>query len=60
MPNTSATTCAQTVRCPCPAGAEATTTFTPPVGSMATVAAAMAPFFGPALARCSRGCTTEM
>ena len=36
-----------------PAGAEAMVTFTPPSKSMATVALAMAPFFGPALARCS-------
>jgi hypothetical protein len=45
---------------PCPAGAEATVTFTEPIRSTATVALAIAPFFGPALARCSAVSTVLM
>ena len=51
----SATTCASTVRWPWPCGTEATLTVTEPSGSMATVAVAWAPFFGPAFARSSGG-----
>ena len=48
-PNTSATTCASTVRWPCPCGTDATCTDTAPPGSSVIVAVACAPFFGPAL-----------
>ena len=48
IPNSSATTWANTVRCPCPCGTEDTLTVTDPDGSNATVADAKAPFLAPA------------
>ena len=52
-PRMSPTTCASTVRWPCPCGTEAVLTVTVPIGSTVIVPTACAPFLGPALARWS-------
>jgi len=59
-PSTSATTWASTVRWPWPCGTEATCTDTLPTGSIAIVAVACAPFFGPALRRSAAVSTVVM